>query len=73
LNGATTFSIMTLSIKELFATLSKNDIQHESHSTSATMQSVIVQNVTFYFFVMLSAIMLNVVRPDVMAPFGHDE
>ncbi len=44
--GATTFSIMTFTIKGSFFILSKNDMQH--NSTSAIMLRVIILNVAFY-------------------------
>ncbi len=52
--------MMILSMKDLFATLSINDTQH--NSANAIILSVIVLNVAF-FIVTVSAIMLSVVLP----------
>jgi hypothetical protein len=60
-NGATTFSIMTFSMKGVLASLCTNDTQHEWHSeSSANMLSVFMLSVFMLSVFMLSVFMLSV-------------
>jgi hypothetical protein len=47
--------------KNLFVTLSINDIQHTEHNKSAIMLSAVMLSV--FMLIMLSVVMLNVVDP----------
>jgi hypothetical protein len=66
-SGAMTFSIMTLSKKDLFVTLSINDIQHKSHSEKHSVCHY--AECRDLCIIMLNVTMLSVVMPNVVAPF----
>jgi hypothetical protein len=58
----TTFSIKTLSMNGLFATLSIMTFSINDTLHNNTLRAIML-NVSFYFFVMLSVVMLNFVAP----------
>jgi hypothetical protein len=65
--GATTFTITTLSIMGLFATLSINDIKHTSiECRDAEFRYAECQD---FLNIMLGVVMLNAVMPSVVAHF----